>query len=424
MQVHACDARAAHRPAGEDGLRARGVVLRARAPAPGADGATSTAPTATGGWSTCAPRIVLDGGAYASSTTAVVANAATFALRALRRAERAHRRATSPTPTTRRAARCAASARCRSPSRHESQMDRLAAALGMDPVELRLRNALATGIALPTGQVVDGPAPVRELLERLRDMPLPPPTRVAGRPARAARRRRPTPPTARASARGVGYAVGFKNIALLRGLRRLLDRARAPLASTATGRWSRCTPPPPRSARGSSRCRSRSPAPSSASSACVVLPADTQVGSAGSTSASRQTYMTGGAVQAARCAPPSRERAGASGALDSATGRSRRRAVVPAPPDRRRSTRSTGQGDAHVAFAFAAHRAVVDVDVELGLVRVVEIATHPGRRPGDEPARARGADRGRHRAGPRAGPDGGDPGRRRPGAQRRRSPTT
>ena len=35
----------------------------------------------------------------------------------------------------------------------------------------------------------------------------------------------------------------------------------------------------------------------------------------------------------------------------------------------------TGQGDAHVTFAFAAHRAVVDVDTELGLVRVVEIAT-------------------------------------------------
>ena len=34
-----------------------------------------------------------------------------------------------------------------------------------------------------------------------------------------------------------------------------------------------------------------------------------------------------------------------------------------------------GQGDAHLAFSFAAHRAVVDVDVELGLVRVVEIAT-------------------------------------------------
>jgi CO/xanthine dehydrogenase Mo-binding subunit len=34
-----------------------------------------------------------------------------------------------------------------------------------------------------------------------------------------------------------------------------------------------------------------------------------------------------------------------------------------------------GQGEAHVAFGFAAHRAVVDVDTELGLVKVVEIAT-------------------------------------------------
>jgi CO/xanthine dehydrogenase Mo-binding subunit len=34
-----------------------------------------------------------------------------------------------------------------------------------------------------------------------------------------------------------------------------------------------------------------------------------------------------------------------------------------------------GQGDSHVAFAFVAHRAVVDVDLELGLVKVVQIAT-------------------------------------------------
>jgi OHCU decarboxylase len=34
-----------------------------------------------------------------------------------------------------------------------------------------------------------------------------------------------------------------------------------------------------------------------------------------------------------------------------------------------------GQGDAHAQYAFSAHRAVVDVDTELGLVRVVELAT-------------------------------------------------
>ena len=34
----------------------------------------------------------------------------------------------------------------------------------------------------------------------------------------------------------------------------------------------------------------------------------------------------------------------------------------------------TGQGFAHVQYAFAAHRAVVDVDTGLGLVKVVELA--------------------------------------------------
>ena len=46
----------------------------------------------------------------------------------------------------------------------------------------------------------------------------------------------------------------------------------------------------------------------------------------------------------------------------------RHRPTEPVDPER-------GQGNAHVAFAYAAHRATVDVDVELGLLRVVEMAT-------------------------------------------------
>jgi CO/xanthine dehydrogenase Mo-binding subunit len=34
----------------------------------------------------------------------------------------------------------------------------------------------------------------------------------------------------------------------------------------------------------------------------------------------------------------------------------------------------TGQGDAHMQWAFSAHRAVVDVDIELGLIKVIELA--------------------------------------------------
>ena len=57
---------------------------------------------------------------------------------------------------------------------HESQMDRLAAELGIDPVELRLRNALETGDTLITGQRIHGTAPVREVILGAASHPLPP----------------------------------------------------------------------------------------------------------------------------------------------------------------------------------------------------------------------------------------------------------
>jgi CO/xanthine dehydrogenase Mo-binding subunit len=107
----------------------------------------------------------------------------------------------------------------------------------------------------------------------------------------------------------------------------------------------------------------------------IVLPADTAVGSSGSSSASRQTYMTGGAVKlACEAVREELERRGTGDLVD---------LVGDEPIDvtREHHHRPTfpldekGQGDAHVAFAFAAHRAIVDVDTELGLVRVVEIAT-------------------------------------------------
>ncbi|HKH18095.1 MAG TPA: molybdopterin cofactor-binding domain-containing protein, partial [Solirubrobacteraceae bacterium] len=116
----------------------------------------------------------------------------------------------------------------------------------------------------------------------------------------------------------------------------------------------------------------------------VVLPADTAVGSAGSTSASRQTYVTGGAVKAACEAV--REQLLELGGESMANGGDE---IALAELLRRRPLEATvewhhrptvpldenGQGDAHLQFAFSAHRAVVDVDTELGLVRVVELAT-------------------------------------------------
>ena len=111
----------------------------------------------------------------------------------------------------------------------------------------------------------------------------------------------------------------------------------------------------------------------------LLAPADTSIGSAGSTSASRQTMMSGGAVEkaclAVRDQRDAHRRAG--------DGRSDRRRAPSRCSRRPRSIHhrlthpldADGQGDAHVSFACAAHRAVVDVDPELGLVRVVHVAT-------------------------------------------------
>jgi CO/xanthine dehydrogenase Mo-binding subunit len=180
--------------------------------------------------------------------------------------------------------------------------------------------------------------------------------------------------------RGVGYAVGFKNVGFSEGFddystaRVRVSAARGePVVEVHTAAAE--------VGQGLVTVQGQIARTELGVENVLVLPADTQVGSAGSSSASRQTYMTGGAVQAACRAVRERlEQRGGAWPLDPAT----IAALVDGDPieeTREYHHRPTqpldarGQGDAHVTFAFAAHRAVVDVDVELGLVRVVEIAT-------------------------------------------------
>ena len=63
----------------------------------------------------------------------------------------------------------------------------------------------------------------------------------------------------------------------------------------------------------------------------------------------------------------------------------------------------------HVAFARAAMSVVAEVDVELGLTRVVWIGTAQDVGKAVNPQAVDGPDRGRHGAGPRPRADGGDP---------------
>jgi CO/xanthine dehydrogenase Mo-binding subunit len=267
-------------------------------------------------------------------------------------------------------------------------MDRLAAALEMDPLELRLRNVLRTGDRLATGQAVTGVAPLHELVDSCRNLPLPAPgDHALGRPGGAGNIAGPEHVR-----RGVGFALGYKNIGYSEGsddsavarvrLERRGEEALALIKTAAVevgqGLVTVCQQIA-RTELGVSQVE--------------LLPVDTEIGDAGSSSASRQTWMTGGAVREAsrlvaaeilrRAGPMAHGLEGGYVVDLEGVPLAELTVFLDEPIEREfehhhRSTRpldEDGQGDAHVSFMFVAQRAVVDVDVQAGLARVVQVAT-------------------------------------------------
>ena len=329
-------------------------------------------------------RILLDGGAYASTSSAVLANACYFAIGPYRcdsvMVHGAAARTNNPPAGAMRGFGAVQSC-----FGYESQMDRLAEALGMDPIELRLKNALGHGDRLATtGQPIEGSLPTRQVIESLDAMPMldsgsDDPRRLPGgtgltTPASAVRR-------------GVGFAVGIKNLAFSEGFDDFAE-ARAVLTTeglrihTAAAEVGQglvsVVEQIARSATGMESVQ-------------IVWDDTSHIGSAGSTSASRQTQMTGGALLAA-CEAVLAEalRRGDGDRLDDRGVWRGDELVAPLadllaegpiehlerfrhPPTEAPDER--GRGNVHAGFAVAAHRAVVDVDPELGLVRVVRVDT-------------------------------------------------
>ena len=309
-------------------------------------------------------RLLLDGGAYASSSPAVIGNASTFAAGPYEvdnvRVEGTVVYTNNPP--------CGAMRGFGAPQvcfAYESAMDALAARLGIDPLELRLRNAVGPGSVLPTGQVLGASAPLREVIERCAAIPLPAPEPERRRDPIAYPGGAGNVGRGESLRRGVGYAVGFKNIAYSEGFDDSAE-ATVTLQPSTEGPIAIVRTAAVEYGQGLYTVLAQIVRTELGVEEVVLEPASTSGGSAGSTSASRQTTMTGGAVLAA-C----RELAAALAERE------------PDGPITRTCTyhhRPTtgldeqGRGSPHVAFAFVAERAVVEVDEELGLVRVVQLA--------------------------------------------------
>ncbi|MBO9521295.1 MAG: molybdopterin-dependent oxidoreductase [Nocardioidaceae bacterium] len=349
--------------------------------------------------------IDLDGGAYASTSWAVVSNAAAFAVGpyVCDDVEITSRVVYTNNPP------CGAMrgfGAVQAAIGHEAQMDRLADALGMDPVELRLRNVLEEGDLLPTGQPIRGVVPARRILEELRDLvgvpPLDPAAGLLEMPGGVG-----NVTHGEGIRRGVGYGIGFKAGGMPEGIRDYAT-ARVRLLPVRDGSEVRVVAQVQTAAaeigQGLSTVVVQIVRSELGVADVVALPVDTSLGSAGSSSASRQTYMTGGAVQAAcralreelieRAHESFGHRAGSLlehgheallrdgglyaedalvAPLTALVGEEGLEAV------RRFDHRPTtpygvdGQGEPHLQFIFAGHRAVADVDTETGLTRLVRL---------------------------------------------------
>jgi xanthine dehydrogenase D subunit len=343
--------------------------------------------------------IYFDGGAYASSTPAVVGNGGTMGIGPYV-VPNVHVDCYGAYTNNPPCGAMRGFGSVQTAFAYESQMDALAAELGMDPVELRCHNAMEQGSETPTGQLVDSPAPVVELLRRLEAMPLPPAV-----PTGADVDLRDMPGGVSNTThgegvrRGVGYAVAYKNVAFSEGFD---DHSTARVRLEVVGGEAVATVHTAAAevGQGLVTVEQQIARTELGVDQVTVHPKDTSVGSAGSTSASRQTYVTGGAVKAAceavraRVLEMARSVVGRPVAdlrLDGGKVVSDVEGVALPLADvlgdevveetlewRHRPTEAvdpeTGQGFAHVQYAFSAHRAVVDVDTELGLVKVVEMA--------------------------------------------------
>jgi xanthine dehydrogenase D subunit len=277
---------------------------------------------------------------------------------------------------------------------HESQMEKLAAAVGVSPVEIRLLNAMETGDRMITGQIMDSVAPVAQCIRETDAIPMPAPLEN-----NADLRTIPggTGLTAQPSniRRGVGWGVSIKNLMYSEGFDDF-STARCRISNgVVTIKFATSEV-----GQGFTMLAQQIARTVLGVDEVILDTIDTQVGSAGSTSASRQTWMSGGAVQVA-C------QSALAQVLDHVAAKfemtrseleidgtdivdrlTQRRVTVSEaisdieidctaeyhhPPTE--DLDENGQGNCHVAYAFVAHRAVVDVDPELGLIKVVQIAT-------------------------------------------------
>ena len=268
------------------------------------------------------------------------------------------------------------------PVAYEQQMDKLAEALAMDPVEVRLKNLFEEGSVAVTGNVMPPGVGIKEALRQA--------ALAAGWREENGRWLKPVlgQPSAPHKRRGIGVACAYKNVGYSFGFD---DKTTARVELTPTL-------PSPYEGEGRVGVRAIERALVRVGASDVgegvhtalaqiaaealgvpletveIAPLDTaEVPNAGSSSASRHVYVSGNAVlracqeAKARWETALREESGETHIEAEYTFRGRSvRPTTPYDPE-------TGQCEPHISYGYATQIALVEVDTETGEVDVLKV---------------------------------------------------
>jgi len=254
---------------------------------------------------------------------------------------------------------------------YEMQMNKLAEALGVDPVELRMKNLLEDGSIALTGNPMPTGVGIKETLRQS--------ALAAGWKEENGGWIKPDlgPPSAPYRRRGIGVACGYKNVGYSFGFD---DKSKVivELALDESGEIARALVKLGASDQGMGAHTALAQIAAEAlgvdyEKVRVALVDTSMVPNAGSCSASRHVYMSGNAVIRA-CQEVLRKR---EAALRDEIGEKR---VVGEYEYRGRSVRpttpydpETGMCDPHISYGYATQIALLEVDVETGETEVLKV---------------------------------------------------